>query len=583
MDGSLFRRKSEAAARRCRPRLEALEERSLLNAATLDVFFGDHGKVLTDLGQPVQVAATAIEPDGRIVVAGTLSGIDRSDLVIARYDPSGQLDATFGNNGEVVMHVGTDPSSFDQANGIVVEPDGRIVVLATYSGIGTSEGFALVRLQATGSVDSSFGSAGVVLTAFPPPAAGFQTDATAAGIGLQADGKIVVAGTVTNTWTADGAPPPGIVTSPQFVVARYTADGSLDGTFGTGGWVATSFGLGVSAEAAALVIQADGEIVVAGTTQSTLPPPPGPGIDPFHLVATHQFAAARYTVGGSLDTSFGNGGEVTTAFPHSQASVATGVAIDSHGCIVVVGTSNGRIAVARYTTGGDLDRTFGSGGRASIDATGNRTSQAAGLLVTADDRIVVVGSSASRFSHQRRFTVVRFAANGRLDSSFGSHGSVGTAFGGEDAMAAGVALQADGKIVVAGSAMPAGSPVGSQIALVRYFGDYGSVHHPLIHSGIRGVAEVGPISPVARPGQPNAGPLAEAILSIRASDGGPELIRVRANRHGVFSIPLPPGTYQLIPLAPKPGQLFPRGEPQTIVVLASKYTRVNVQYDSGIR
>jgi hypothetical protein len=106
--------------------------------------------------------------------------------------------------------------------------------------------------------------------------------------------------------------------------------------------------------------------------------------------------------------------------------------------------------------------------------------------------------------------------------------------------------------------------------------------HVRAATGIRGVAVVGPVAPVQRPGVPNTQPLAGAVITIRAA-GGPEIARATADRHGAFRIALPPGRYLIVPLPPHPGQALPRGTPQAVTVTGEGFTAVVVEYDSGIR
>jgi hypothetical protein len=105
--------------------------------------------------------------------------------------------------------------------------------------------------------------------------------------------------------------------------------------------------------------------------------------------------------------------------------------------------------------------------------------------------------------------------------------------------------------------------------------------HPT--SGIRGVAQAGPISPVERPGEPNTRPLPGAIITVQPKEGGDEIARVRADRFGRFRLPLPPGTYLLVPLPPDPDSAFPYAGSETVVVKRRKFTQLTIEYDTGIR
>jgi len=102
-------------------------------------------------------------------------------------------------------------------------------------------------------------------------------------------------------------------------------------------------------------------------------------------------------------------------------------------------------------------------------------------------------------------------------------------------------------------------------------------------SGIAGIALVGPITPVERPGVPNARPLPGAIVTVQPENGGDEIARGTADEKGRFKVPLIPGVYRIVPLPPKPGSVLPRGAPQQVRVREGAFTRVTVRYDSGIR
>jgi uncharacterized delta-60 repeat protein len=285
---------------------------------SLDKSFGNGGEVRTGFGDDTTAAASglAIEPDGKIVVAGTVSGFDSDDnffqnMALARYNSNGKLDTTFGNGGEVTTSVGADLSA---AVGVAIQSNGKIVVAGTATDPDTfNNEFALARYNSNGKLDTTFGTGGEVTTTFDP-----DTSTTAAALAIQSNGKIVVAGTTTdpNTFNND------------FALVRYNTDGSLDQTFGIGGEVATSLGANASANASALAIQPDGEIVVVGTVQD------------FSSSFGQEFGVVRYNTNGSLDQTFGNGGEVLTNFGPNGFGNATGVAIDSDGNIIVVGTTS---------------------------------------------------------------------------------------------------------------------------------------------------------------------------------------------------------------------------------------------------
>ena len=285
-------------------------------------------------------------------------------------------------------------------------------------------------IPADGDLDPTFGKGGVVMTDFNN-----STD-IANAVALQPDGKLVTAGTtyINNDYTNE-----------DFAIARYNTDGSLDASFGNNGKVTTDFP-GLAAVISAVVIQPDGKIVVAG------------GAFPLFVFAG-DFKVARYNPNGSLDTSFGNGGIVTTVFP-GNGSYAFALALQSDGKIIAAGTdyvdvhpgdmSDTDFALARYNPDGSLDTSFGNGGTVTTDFFGAED-DAASVLIQPDGKIVAVGSSNSLFDYYD-FAVVRYLANGALDTAFGTGGKVRVDFGNEDLDAANAAaLQSDGKIVAAGT------------------------------------------------------------------------------------------------------------------------------------
>ena len=211
---------------------------------SLDATFDGDGVVITDLGGIDEAEAVALEADGRIVAAGL--GGPLFDFALARYNADGSLDASFGAGGLLT----TDFGNFDSANGIVIQPDGKIVV----AGVGGNR-FALARYNADGSLDTSFDGDGKVMTEFNG-----ENIESANGLVLQANKKIVAIGTI----YTDHAP--------YFALARYDSHGSLDPSFGTGGKVTTSFAPLDEDVAEDVAIQPDGKIVLVGGAGPCIPP-----------------------------------------------------------------------------------------------------------------------------------------------------------------------------------------------------------------------------------------------------------------------------------------------------------------------
>jgi uncharacterized delta-60 repeat protein len=218
-----------------------LSYNSFAQDGSLDLSFGNGGKVITPIGLGQDIGySVAIQADGKIVMAGS-SYIVNDDFALSRYNSNGSLDLSFGTSGIVTTSIG---SAGDVAHSVAIQTDGKIVV-AGYSYINNHRDFALTRYNTNGSLDTSFDTDGKVTTPI-----GSSTDEGYA-VAIQADGKIVVAGTTFNGSIFD------------FALIRYNSNGSLDLSFDIDGIVTTHIGSGTSF-GYAVAMQADGKIVVAG-------------------------------------------------------------------------------------------------------------------------------------------------------------------------------------------------------------------------------------------------------------------------------------------------------------------------------
>ena len=379
------------------------------SSGPLDETFGfGGGFVTTSVGTHRDGArAVVVQPDGKIVVAGSSSNAVGWDMALVRYNADGTVDTGFGNGGRVVTPVG----GYGEASALVLQPDGSIVT-AGYSLTPTGGVFALARFKANGTLDLSFGSAGLTLTPI-------GTWATASAVTLKPDGKIVVIGSAATS----------LVTS-VFAVVRYNPNGQLDPSFGSGGIVMADTGTGLH-EATAGTVLPDGKVVAAGFS--------GAG-------ANQRFEVARLDANGSLDTTFGSGGSVTTDIGPDEES-ATSLAVQADGKLVVGGFSGKHSAIARYSASGSLDLTFGVGGKIVAPITADRDG-IEDVAVQPDGKLVAVGYFT--IGSIDWFVVLRYLANGQLDATFGVGGKAEPPIGNADASA--IALQPDGKFVVAGSA-----------------------------------------------------------------------------------------------------------------------------------
>lgn len=392
---------------------------------TPDTAFGVNGEVMTDVSsRHDQAYGVALQTDGRIVVVGeTLNGFGNYDFAVVRYNSDGSLDATFDGDGKVVTSIG---SYSEVATSVAIQPNGKIVV-AGYTAVGSYADFAVLRYNADGSLDATFDGDGKVITAV-----GAGND-RANSVTLQSDLKIVVAGDTYGGGDYD------------FAVVRYNTNGSLDATFDADGIAITS--LGTSTDRAYAVAMDGGLIVVAGVT------------------GTRDFAVARYKAGGALDLTFDTDGIAVTAVAGAgELAEARSVAVKS-GKVTVAGYlqsgADADFVVVRYDTDGSLDTTFDTDGIVTT-AVGAGWDDGAATAIQGDGRTVVAGSSSNGSNFD--FAVVRYGADGSLDLGFDADGIATTTLGVSGDYAHGIAVQSDGKIVVA-----ANSDQGnSEVAVLRY-------------------------------------------------------------------------------------------------------------------
>ncbi|PYE53229.1 delta-60 repeat domain-containing protein, partial [Deinococcus yavapaiensis] len=413
----------------------------VLSAGALDPTFGSSGKVITPVGSGGSVAfALARQPDGKLVTAGyawNQGSLNGMDFALARYNSNGTLDTTFGTNGKVTTNLGF---ADDLARAVAVQPDGKILA-AGAAWDGQYSDLALARYNSNGTLDTTFGTNGRVVM---PIGSG---EDYAAALVVQPDGKILVAGTATDEWTAE-----------DFTLVRFNSDGTLDSTFGSAGVVTTNFdfsGSSFSSDVAtSLVLQPDGKLIAAGRTVLT----------DWDNNATTRVALARYTPNGTLDATFGSGGILTTSIGAGDDSISA-LALQPDGKLVAAGrTSNGSeydFALIRYTPSGTLDSTFGSSGVVTTDLGGTDTASA--LALQPDGKLVAVGQTYNGVSWN--FALARYATSGTLDSTFGSSGKVTTSIGAVYDSATALVLEPDGKIVAAGQT---NNGTNSSFVLTRY-------------------------------------------------------------------------------------------------------------------
>jgi uncharacterized delta-60 repeat protein len=384
---------------------------------TLDASFGSGGTVQSLLSE---ARAVAIQPNGRIVVAGATA---QDRFGVARYLPDGTVDTSFGGgDGEALVWFKAPPNGcFGGFNDVVLQPDARIVA----TGVACGE-VGVARFLPDGTPDPSFGQDGTVRT--PVSKTGGRAEANA--LTLQPDGRVVVAGAQ-----------PGPRSNPAIV--RYDADGTLDPTFHGDGTLVSN----VPGSAYATDVKADdlGRIWISGIEQV------GTG-DPAPMVA-------RFLPHGMLDPAFGIEG--VAQLPGATLGVRAAIALDTNGDAVVASTFAKGFQLARLDGSGALDPTFSDDGVARSNLTPGCCDRPLDTLIEPDGRIVVLTSSTSGDGTQNLLGVVRFSIAGRLDPTFGDHGKVRTSFGDPDAaiFAGGLDLAPNGDVVAAGESLERGRSV----------------------------------------------------------------------------------------------------------------------------
>lgn len=393
---------------------------------TLDNTFGTSGKVTTNIGtQPSidQALHLAIQSDGKFIIAGDTNIGGSLDFAAVRYNADGTVDTTFGTGGKVTADFANTGDN-DYGKSVLIQSDGKILLIG-HSEMSGSVDFAAVRFNSNGTLDNTFGNTGKATADIGNSAGDNVVSAT-----LQADGKILIVGSsyVNNEW--------------DFAIARFNTNGTLDNSFATGGKTTTD--LGIHDWGNSVAVQTDGKIVLAGYSGTA---------------NRNELAVVRYNANGTLDNTFGTGGKVTIA---NESIEGYSVMLQADGKNLVSGRaysdSTSSFMVVRYNTNGSLDTTFGTGGKVTTDF-GNNRSEAMAMTSQADGKIIVAGNVYIGSTYA--YAVVRYNTNGGLDTTFGTGGKVTTVF---DAIsnAVSVALQADGKIIVAGTS-------GDDFLATRYY------------------------------------------------------------------------------------------------------------------
>lgn len=367
-----------------------------LAGKALDKHFGKHGLAIAQVGNDGSGAnLVATGPDGSVIAAGMSVFAEGEDseghFVVAKFTPKGKLDSRFGSKGSTIVDFGGGPLAFDIPRDLAFTQDGKILL----AGQGVTSDFeaaaGITRIGADGQLDETFADGGKLLSE---------------------DGGLEEASAVLPL--ADGAFYAIGPSNKSLEIARFNADGSLDQTFGAGGFTLTEGE--TAAGVGHAVLTDDGKIVVAGA-----------------------FGLMRFNADGTVDTTFGENGTAQTA-----SSTMPNVVQDSDGKLVVAG---GR-TVSRYTADGQLDHSFADGGVFGFSSASGFAG--AGLAIGAKDSVVVSGTAKppkSKTTAGHRFAVAVLKSDGTLNRKFGNRGFATDRHGD---VAKAVTTQNDGKIVAAG-------------------------------------------------------------------------------------------------------------------------------------
>jgi uncharacterized delta-60 repeat protein len=397
-------------------------------AGVLDATFGNAGVVATDVGGWDTVSDVLLQPDGRILLAGTVDWNGTRNPFLARYKADGTLDPEFGSTGLVIPGRYTQPSPR-----IALQSDGKILLATRRDD--PPAGLLVLRFNADGTPDPGFGTGGEALI----PS---MVVSSIAGIGVDDDSRILVGARLS------------LPAGEAVGMARFTSGGSPDATFGDGGLLTVQ--REYSWLPLAFVLDPAGRSVVGG--YASLP----------GRFFTDAFVA-RFNADGALDPGFGAGGVAFVQQPDNGTEVQA-LAIQPDGQIVAGGRAFGpayyesRWLLARFSEAGLPDETFGSAGTVELDpSTGHDVVlgievTAAGIHVTGQAETLTMG-----------LPVARFDSSGALDTSFGTNGIAGV-----EGLAATqlnrLAVQPDGNIVVAGSGQVFVPTFGVDAYLARYSG-----------------------------------------------------------------------------------------------------------------
>ena len=379
------------------------------NPANLDTTFGpqNNGIVFIDFAGAVNNFGNGgilIDNQGRIVVLGTeRDNLNNDNFAVARLLPNGILDTTFDGDGKTTIDFNVEDQG---TGGIVGDCQGRLIVAGLDD---FNDSFAIARLLQNGTLDSSFGIDGKVTTGMDV--------AGCFGVLLNKEGKIVLFGSSTLG---------------NLIVTQLNTNGSLDTLFGTNGTTQVDFG-GTESTFSDFAIDSQGRIVIVGNTTVGGPMP-------------LFFAMARLNANGSLDTSFGTDGKTIIVDIGGQKNALGGVAIISSGKILVSGQTQNHIVIFQLNDNGSLNTSFGNNGSTIIDLGGTQVGNG-GIVINPSGKIYIFGEDTPN-----NFLVAKLLSNGTFDNNFGNAGITLIPLPAEvETFGGGITIDAQGRIVLLGT------------------------------------------------------------------------------------------------------------------------------------
>ncbi len=441
--------KPARSANRFRLSLNTLEGREV-PAGLLDTTFSSDGKLTTafDLGSPPndQATAVAIDSSGRTVVAGLVkrTATGDFDFGVTRYTTTGALDTSFSGDGKTVIAFDLGGNKDDRPTGIAIDSFGRIIVVGSVQRNLTGDfDFGVARLTTTGALDTSFAGTGKTAIAFD---IGGSRNDQATGVAIDSFNRIIVGGYTQRNFTGDY----------DFAVTRLLPSGGRDGSFSVDGRATAAFDLGGAKDDRATGVAIDrlGRIVLGGYTQR-------------NSTGDYDFAAARFNTFGNLDTSFSSDGKAVVAFNlgGSRDDRANGVAVDSFNRVVLGGytqrVSSGDydFAAARLTATGVLDTSFAGSGKTAIafdlGGAGRNNDRANSIVIDNVGNILLGGFALRSTGSDFDFAVTRLNTFGGRDANFSGDGKVTVAFnipnGGKSDAIRAIAVDSRRRVTAVGS------------------------------------------------------------------------------------------------------------------------------------